>query len=67
MQKLERLREQDYKRYEWILEKLNLFYKPVPVYDRVSSFSSGLYGSSGSLESYTSPLRTIFVDVEKLG
>jgi len=30
---LERLRKTDYKKYEWILEKLNLFYKPVPKYD----------------------------------
>jgi len=30
---LEILREKDYKKYEWILEKLNLFYKPVPQYD----------------------------------
>ena len=35
LQKLERLREQDYKRYEWVLERLNIFYKPVPVYDDV--------------------------------
>lgn len=27
---LRRLREQDYKRYEWLLEKLNLLYKPMP-------------------------------------
>jgi len=25
-----RLREQDYKKYEWLLEKLNLLYKPMP-------------------------------------
>ena len=25
-----RLREQDYKKYEWLLEKLNLLYKPQP-------------------------------------
>jgi len=30
---LEVLRETDYKKYEWLLEKLNLFYKPVPQYD----------------------------------
>lgn len=24
------LREQDYKKYEWLLEKLNLLYKPMP-------------------------------------
>lgn len=30
---LERLREQDYKKYEWLLERLNIFYKPVPHYD----------------------------------
>jgi len=30
---LELLRERDYKKYEWLLEKLNLFYKPVPHYD----------------------------------
>jgi len=29
------LRQQDYKKYEWILEKLNLFYKPVPKYCHV--------------------------------
>jgi len=29
------LREEDYRKYEWILEKLNLFYKPVPKYDHV--------------------------------
>jgi hypothetical protein len=29
---LERLRKTDYRKYEWILEKLNLFYKPVPKY-----------------------------------
>jgi len=27
---LGRLREQDYKKYEWLLEKLNLIYKPMP-------------------------------------
>jgi len=27
---LGRLREQDYKKYEWLLEKLNLLYKPMP-------------------------------------
>jgi hypothetical protein len=32
---LERLRQKDYKKYEWILEKLNLFYKPVPKYDHM--------------------------------
>ncbi|XP_023339752.1 28S ribosomal protein S15, mitochondrial [Eurytemora carolleeae] len=30
---LEILREQDYRKFEWLLEKLNLFYKPVPHYD----------------------------------
>lgn len=30
---LERLRQSDYKKYEWLLEKLNLLYKPMP-YDR---------------------------------
>jgi len=30
---LELLREKDYRKYEWLLEKLNLFYKPVPHYD----------------------------------
>ena len=25
-----RLREQDYKKYEWLLKKLNLLYKPMP-------------------------------------
>nr|ALS04159.1 mitochondrial 28S ribosomal protein S15 [Acartia pacifica] len=34
-QLLEELRQKDYKKYEWILEKLNLFYKPVPKYDHV--------------------------------
>lgn len=29
------LREQDYRKYEWLLERLNLFYKPVPKYDHV--------------------------------
>jgi len=29
------LREEDYRKYEWILEKLNLFYKPVPKYDHI--------------------------------
>ena len=24
------LREKDYKKYEWLLEKLNLIYKPMP-------------------------------------
>ena len=28
--KLGRLRELDYRRYEWLLEKLNLIYKPQP-------------------------------------
>jgi len=28
--KLARLREQDYKKYEWLLEKLNILYKPMP-------------------------------------
>jgi len=32
---LNSLREEDYKKYEWILEKLNLFYKPVPKYDHL--------------------------------
>ena len=27
---LGRLRENDYKKYEWLLEKLNLLYKPQP-------------------------------------
>jgi len=27
---LEKLRSLDYKKYEWLLEKLNLFYKPMP-------------------------------------
>ena len=27
---LGRLRESDYKKYEWLLEKLNLLYKPQP-------------------------------------
>jgi len=27
---LEQLRSEDYKKYEWLLEKLNLFYKPMP-------------------------------------
>ena len=27
---LRNLREQDYKKYEWLLEKLNLLYKPMP-------------------------------------
>merc|ERR1712080_632733 len=31
--KLAFLRENDYKKYEWLLEKLNLLYKPMP-YDR---------------------------------
>jgi small subunit ribosomal protein S15 len=30
---IELLREKDYRKYEWLLEKLNLFYKPVPHYD----------------------------------
>jgi len=34
-QLIESLREQDYKKYEWLLERLNLFYKPVPVYDHI--------------------------------
>lgn len=32
---LEKLREEDYKKFEWLLERLNLFYKPVPVYDHI--------------------------------
>jgi len=32
---LEKIRKEDYKKYEWILEKLNLFYKPVPKYDHM--------------------------------
>jgi len=29
------LREKDYRKYEWLLERLNLFFKPVPKYDHV--------------------------------
>jgi len=30
-----KLREQDYRKFEWLLEKLNITYKPVPVYDHI--------------------------------
>jgi len=32
---IEKLRTEDYRKYEWLLERLNLFYKPVPHYDHV--------------------------------
>jgi len=32
---LAELREKDYRKYEWLLERLNLFFKPVPKYDHV--------------------------------
>lgn len=32
------LRNWDYRRFEWILESLNLVYKPVPAYDILQIF-----------------------------